>query len=85
MITIPLNTIRTWNYKNKSRALSSIGASYAGVYVMQKRQKEKMEKKEDENRGKGESSTAKESKVSAPGRTKKVHAENFRAPDATRP
>ncbi|XP_020421393.1 zinc finger MYM-type protein 1-like [Prunus persica] len=54
--------------------MSSIGASYAGVYVMQKRQKEKMEKKEDETRGKGESSIAKESKVSAPGRTKKVRA-----------
>ncbi|ONI02119.1 hypothetical protein PRUPE_6G178000, partial [Prunus persica] len=63
--------------------MSSIGASYAGVYVMQKRQKEKMEKKEDETRGKGESSIAKESKVSAPGRTKKVHAENFQASDTT--
>lgn len=30
--------------------MSSIGASYAGVYVMQKRQKEKMERKEEEER-----------------------------------
>ncbi|KAI5324422.1 hypothetical protein L3X38_033495 [Prunus dulcis] len=44
------------NMNGEFNAMSSIGASYAGVYVMQKRQKEKLEKKEDETRGKGEQS-----------------------------
>ncbi|KAM6563744.1 hypothetical protein CsatB_023742 [Cannabis sativa] len=65
--------------------MSSIGASCAGVYVMQKRQKEKMLRMEEERARKGE--THQDSKAatrghgggggSALGKGKKVHPGNF--------
>uniref|UniRef100_A0A2N9EUS9 Uncharacterized protein n=1 Tax=Fagus sylvatica TaxID=28930 RepID=A0A2N9EUS9_FAGSY len=54
--------------------MSSIGASCAEIYVMRKRQKEKLKRMEEERVRKGESSVE-ESKVSGStiGRSKKVH------------
>ncbi|PON65265.1 hypothetical protein PanWU01x14_117820 [Parasponia andersonii] len=64
--------------------MSSIGASCAGVYVMQKRQKEKMERMEEERARRGESQ---DNKVAGSGRSgggsntlgrsKKIHPGNF--------
>lgn len=62
--------------------MSSIGASYAGVHVMQKRQKEKMEKKLEQMGGRsGQSSTVQDTKVSAHGRKKKVYPGTFQSPN----
>ncbi|KAK9949696.1 hypothetical protein M0R45_005213 [Rubus argutus] len=68
--------------------MSSMGASYAGVYVMQKKQKEKMERmKEEKARRSGESSSnvdVQDIKVSTQyGRNKKVHPGNIPASAST--
>ncbi|KAI6692037.1 hypothetical protein NL676_019747 [Syzygium grande] len=67
--------------------MSSIGASYANVYVMKKRQEEKLKKMEEEGRKREES--AGEDKVGGDGhdhnsnsgfaRNKKVHPHNSQA------
>ncbi|KAF3440178.1 hypothetical protein FNV43_RR18469 [Rhamnella rubrinervis] len=65
--------------------MSSIGASYAGVYVMQKRQKEKMERKEEEERAtkSGEASHANHHDQNVKvGRTNKVFPGNFPGKDS---
>ncbi|CAB4283432.1 unnamed protein product [Prunus armeniaca] len=62
--------------------MSSIGATYATVYVMQKRQKEVMEKKQEQMGGRsGQSSTVQDTKVSAHGRNKKVYPGTFQSPN----
>ncbi|KAJ7956878.1 hypothetical protein O6P43_023253 [Quillaja saponaria] len=57
--------------------MSSIGASYAGVYVMKKHQKEKMKRMEDERVKRGDVviSSTEERKVGGSGvsRSNKVH------------
>lgn len=63
--------------------MSSTGASYAHVYVQQKRQKERLKKMEEErakNGGGGvvENVILEEGKS---GRSKKVHPGNFMSPD----
>ncbi|KAL6277042.1 hypothetical protein ACE6H2_020643 [Prunus campanulata] len=60
--------------------MSSIGATYATVYVMQKRQKEEMEKKLEQMGGRS-SSTVQDTKVSAHGRNKKVYPGTFQSPN----
>lgn len=69
--------------------MASIGASCAGVYVMQKRQIEKMERKQAEERARrGESGVDqgrnKQAAAGAAGRNKKVHPGNFPAAELTR-
>ncbi|EXB80856.1 hypothetical protein L484_020115 [Morus notabilis] len=68
--------------------MASIGASCAGVYVMQKRQIEKMERKEAEERARsGESGVDKDhrnNKAAGAGRNKKVHPGSFPATESTR-
>ena len=68
--------------------MASIGASCAGVYVMHKRQIEKMERKEAEERAKrGETKDEdiQTNKVSGGGgRSKKVHPGNYPAAGAAR-
>lgn len=72
--------------------MSSIGANYAGVYVMKKHQKEKMKKKMEEERSRkeeGNTSIEDHSKVGGEyytiGRNKKVHPSgNFVASDLVR-
>ncbi|KAF3969578.1 hypothetical protein CMV_006642 [Castanea mollissima] len=58
--------------------MSSIAFSCAEVYVMKKRQKEKLKRMEEERANRGESSEE-ERKVSGStlGRSKKVHPGNF--------
>lgn len=69
--------------------MSSIGASYAGVYVMQKRQKEKLERMKQEERARrgngGSTVDDQEIKATQYGRNKKVHPGNFPASDSTGP
>lgn len=64
--------------------MSSIGASYAGVYLMQKRQKEKTEKNNNNNEEHVEE-TSKVSAVHGHGRNnnKKIHPGNYHAPNIT--
>lgn len=68
--------------------MSSIGASYAGVYVMQKRQKEKLERMKQEERARrgngGSTVDDHEIKATQYGRNK-VHPGNFPASDSTGP
>ena len=65
--------------------MASIGASYAGIYVSQKRQIEKMERREAKERSakRGESRAEDVEVHSAAGHTaasnKKVHPLNFQA------
>ncbi|CAN6567755.1 unnamed protein product [Malus baccata var. baccata] len=66
--------------------MSSIGASYAGVYLMQKRQKEKTEeKKKKKNDEEHVEETSKVSAVHGYGRNnnKKIHPGNYHAPNIT--
>ncbi|KAM0971312.1 hypothetical protein ACFX13_019520 [Malus domestica] len=64
--------------------MSSIGASYAGVYVMQKQQKKKMEKKNKQQEELVEE-TSKVSAVHGHGRNnnKKIHPGHFQVPNTT--
>lgn len=65
--------------------MSSIGASSAGVYVMQKRQKEKMEKMEEERARRGEKTEDNKAPRggSALGKGKKVHPGNLSGAEST--
>ncbi|PRQ48882.1 hypothetical protein RchiOBHm_Chr2g0115661 [Rosa chinensis] len=69
--------------------MSSIGASYAGVYVMQKRQKEKLVRmKQEERARRGDGSSTLDDQDIRPtqyGRKKKVHPGDFPASDSTGP
>ncbi|KAL6227820.1 hypothetical protein ACLB2K_001776 [Fragaria x ananassa] len=69
--------------------MSSLGASYAGVYVMQKRQKEKLERKKQEERARrGDGNRAlddQDTRATQYGRSKKVHPGNSPASDSTGP
>ncbi|KAL8475044.1 hypothetical protein ACS0TY_030716 [Phlomoides rotata] len=61
--------------------MSSIGASYAHVYVQQKRQKEKMKKMEEQKAKNGQTENrviVDEGKTSC--RSKRVHPQNFMSP-----
>nr|DAD21871.1 TPA_asm: hypothetical protein HUJ06_023334 [Nelumbo nucifera] len=55
--------------------MSSMGASFAEVYVMRKLHKEKMKKKEEERKEKGEKASSHEEKPSSgkSWRAKKIH------------
>ncbi|KAI3462033.1 hypothetical protein Pfo_018696 [Paulownia fortunei] len=63
--------------------MSSTGASYAHVYVQQKRQKERMKKMEEERARNGDGGVVEKVIVddSKSGRNKKVHPGNFMSPD----
>ncbi|KAB2617377.1 hypothetical protein D8674_013246 [Pyrus ussuriensis x Pyrus communis] len=64
--------------------MSSIGASYAGVYVMQKQQKEKMKKKKNKQQEELVEETSKVSAVHGHGRNNnKIHPGNFHVPNTT--
>lgn len=58
--------------------MASIGASYAGVHIMQKRQEEKMKRMEEERVQKGETSSIEYGKKDSNlvGKTR-VYPENF--------
>ncbi|KAL2246573.1 UNVERIFIED_CONTAM: hypothetical protein Sindi_2509600 [Sesamum indicum] len=62
--------------------MSSTGASYAHVYVQQKRQKEKLMRMEQERGSeKAIAGSVGDSNKSAGSRNKKVHPRNFMSPD----
>ncbi|XWS29487.1 hypothetical protein CRYUN_Cryun24cG0033000 [Craigia yunnanensis] len=60
--------------------MSSIGASCAEVYLMRKRQKEKMKRMEEERLRRGETSGIKERKAGTVLGRSKVHPGNFTSP-----
>ncbi|KAL0461213.1 UNVERIFIED_CONTAM: hypothetical protein Slati_0008900 [Sesamum latifolium] len=65
--------------------MSSTGASYANLYVQQKRQKEKLMRMEQERGGEKAVSSGVDdcNKSSAGSRNKKVHPGNFLSPDCS--